>query len=187
MKTWSSFLKILFLLAISFVSMYVGVGGLVRANYDEEIGKISEDSKSISPGASIMHDGFEFQNFSELQAHLARQQIPVFYKWVIIRLNGFMALVITSLSFGLLGSLIFLMRKNLPSISELPSEQVILFPLYGMLTGLVVLGLSYIIPFFLTTNQTNLRPISLMFLSLISGTFIDVFYEKVLQFFKREV
>ena len=186
MKILCSFLKILLLLIFTFGSLYFGLGGVIRANYDEEVGQLVVDTETESEDSKILYDGFEFENFSELKVHLATMRIPQFYEWVVVDISGFMALVITSLCFGLLGSLIFLMRKNSRPISQLSLEQIILFPLYGMLTGLVVLGLSYIIPFFLTTDQANLRPISLMFLSLLAGTFIDVFYEKVLQFFKKD-
>lgn len=49
----------------------------------------------------------------------------------------------------------------------------------SFLTGLVIMGLSYLLPMVLINEGGKIRPFTLMFLSLFGGMYSNAFYEKL--------
>lgn len=181
------FIKFIYLMILISFFLFVGIGGIIKAHYEEDITRLKIEASQQEKNQPLFYKGIQFENYNELALNLMVKNIPRVYTWIIEEISPFLALIITSLSFGLLGGIIHLFRKNPSFLVCISWKDLLLFPVYGMLTGMVVLGISYLLPSVLVTNTGEVRPITLMFLSLFAGIFIDTFYIKLLKIFKNEI
>lgn len=85
-------------------------------------------------------------------------------------------LVITACSFGLLGGTIKIIRDTVFNSIPISETKYVLVPLLGLLSGLIIFALSYIIPIVLVSGENEVRKTTLMFLSLFAGIMVDKFY-----------
>lgn len=178
-------LCILVLIFWTLSGLYFGIGGLVRANLDETLSDLDKNKeKLIKEKISITYDGVELENIYELQTFLEINSIENLFPWA-IRLSSFMSLLITSFAFGLIGSIIGLIKEIAFQEKLVEELKIWSMPILGMLTGLVVLGLSYLFPAILTKDASGLQPITLMFFSLFAGMFTKNFYAKLSDNFNK--
>jgi hypothetical protein len=167
------------------IGLYFGIGGLSRAKLDETLEKLEEDKIELTKNKiNVSYDGLTFETKYELNYYLEAESIETSFPWA-TRISSFMGLIFTSFSFGLIGSLISIIKEVVFQNLEINRTKYISYPLLGILTGLVVLGLSYLLPTILIENQNQLRPITLMFLSLFAGMFCEKFYEKLSVYFNN--
>ena len=101
-----------------------------------------------------------------------------FYPWM-EDLPDIIILLLTCCSFSLLGSYIlitrsFALKKRPVQVGGHPA-----MILSSFLIGLVIMGLSYILPLVLINEGGKIRPLTLMFLSLFGGMYSNAFYEKL--------
>lgn len=104
-------------------------------------------------------------------------------------LKGFpdtFCMIVSALSFGLLGSITLLFRElAFDSKVTIINARVFSIPFLGMLSGLFILGLTYLVPTILVSGEQNVRPEVLIFLSLFAGLFCNQFYEWLHESFDR--
>ena len=93
--------------------------------------------------------------------------------------------LITVFAFGILGSIINLLKQIVLEDKKPTDLKFVAEPLLGMLTGFVIIGLSILVPNTLATSDVELKPMSLMFLSLFSGFFSKRFYVFLSDLFDR--
>lgn len=165
--------------------IYFGVGGLVRANLDENLSSLDNDREALmAEEIDVTYDGLEFTDKYSLQSYIEVNSIEVFFPWA-IKISSFISLIITSLAFGLLGAIISLIKSVAFESASLETLKIWSIPTLGILTGLVVLGLSYLLPTILVTNGSGLKPITLMFLCLFAGMYSKQFYAKISSNFNK--
>jgi hypothetical protein len=84
-------------------------------------------------------------------------------------------LFITAIAFGILGGIANVVYKAIGGEVQ-TTQRLVLKPLFGGFIGLMILGISYVLPAVLTVNEDKVRPISLAFLCLYAGAFSNHVY-----------
>ncbi len=169
---------------ISF-GLYFGIGGIARIKLDETQQELESDKEQLQKDTvNVRYEGIDLETKYELKYYLEVRSIENYFPWA-VRLSSFVAMLLTAFSFSLLGAVIGIIKevalKNIP-VAETKYWSL---PLLGLLSGLVILGLSYLLPTLLIKNGTEIRPLTLMFLCLFGGIFITSFYEKLSQYFNK--
>lgn len=100
-----------------------------------------------------------------------------------------LALIITALAFGAIGGLTRILNQFTFENKPLDQIKVNSLILLGSLSGIFILGITYVIPTILVSGDQKIRPETLIFLSLFSGLFSEKFYSWLSQnfntFFKQ--
>ncbi len=165
--------------------LYFGVGGIARANLDETLQMLEKEKETLKKDTiNITYHDLTFTNKYELKYFLEAESLEKTFPWA-IRISSFVGLILTAFSFGLLGSLIFLIKEVTFEKKTIQEVRIWSMPILGMLTGLVVFGLSYLLPTVLIKSDNELRPITLMFLCLFGGMYSQKFYEKISEYFNK--
>lgn len=168
-----------------FSGLYFGIGGLSRLKLDETVEELDRNKETLLKDTfNIKLNEITIKNKYDYLYELEANDLENFFPWA-IQFSSFSALIITALSFGLLGALIAILKQI--AFENLVIEEVKIWslPLLGLLTGLVIYGLSYILPTALVKNGTELRPITLMFLCLLSGIYSNTFYLRLTKLFDK--
>lgn len=100
----------------------------------------------------------------------------------LIHLTRFNSLLLTSMSFGLLGAIINILLAIVANKTQkIEDVHFISHPLLGALTGLVVVGLVYMAPSLVikVNSPTEIKPLCLMFFCLYCGIYSEQFYKKL--------
>lgn len=170
------------------IGLYFGIGGIVNIqsnnieNEKHKLGlKVTNSNVNTGDTNTVIYDGISFKNKKTLEEYLNSMPLENFKKLYPISqdLPDFMGQIITALAFGLLGSVTRIVLKIAFNAKQIEEVNYISQPILGMLTGLVVMGLSYVIPTLLSKNAITLDPLSLMFFSLFAGIYNKEFYEKL--------
>jgi hypothetical protein len=162
------------------VGFFLGIGGLSKLSVDETLENIQKRqtelmAKKFPP---IDVEGVTIDNEYDYQIFNENKGIETYFKWTVL-LPRFTALIITAMSFGLLGAVVALVRQLSINGKNILEVKYLSLPILGILTGLVVLGLSYLLPTLITKGANEIRPITLMFLCLFCGICTDNFYKKI--------
>lgn len=167
--------------------LFVGIGGLVKLNADEAIENINKkkddllkrpmDPIKTEKGLTIT-DQYMYAIYNE------QEGLERYFEWTIV-LPKFAALVITAMSFGLLGGLVNIFKDLATGKTPISEARYVTMPVLGILTGLVVLGLTYVLPTALTKDTGEIRPLTLVFLCLFCGITTEKFYAKIDSFFDK--
>jgi hypothetical protein len=156
------------------IGLYFGTGGITKMeNYN-----LIKTTLEQTDTSKVSYKGVTFQNKGALIRTLEEEQMDSIYPWI-NELPSYVSYIITACAFGMLGALIHLFIQiafNKKTLEELP---VYSLPILGLLTGLVVLGVSLVFPTLLFNTEKDIKPSGLMFLSLFSGIFIDKVYDKL--------
>jgi len=152
-------------------SLYFGTGGYNYITIRNELSKVETTNDTVR----VVYRGITFSNKSYLDIYLEEQANSSLYP-LINTLPTSMLILITVFSFGILGSVTNLIKQIAIDGKKIEELKYISEPLLGMLTGLIIIGLSYLIPNTLAINDIELKPMSLLFLSLFSGYFSIRFY-----------
>jgi len=151
------------------LGLYFGIAGWTKIQVDNVIAM----ARQSSSGQPVEYQGIQFASLEHFLAFLASEQArQSIFGWIIDMPAPF-STAMSALAFGALGNLTTLLRRALVK-KELPDTYTLLIsPLLGGLTALMLLGASYILPSALTEDGTILRPTSLLFVSLFAGAFSD--------------
>ena len=153
---------------------YTGTGGITKLENDILIKKAAESLDTVK----VIYDDISYKNKARLIAELETEQTTVIYPWL-EQCPSFLAYMITACSFGLLGALISLFIELAFNNKELNELKYLSIPLLGILTGIVVLGISFIIPSLIITGDKDIKPEALVFLCLFCGIFSKKFYRRI--------
>lgn len=176
---------VLVILGWTILGLYFGVAGLTRANMDEALNALVAQKATLSQDSIKLNiDGVDVYTTYELLTLTEVQSVEHYFQWS-RKISSFTSLVITALSFGLLGSIIALLKMVVLEAKPLNSLPVFSLPALGFLSGLVIFGLAYLLPVILVEGVNKTRPITLMFLSLFAGLYIEGFYQKVSGYFNK--
>jgi uncharacterized membrane protein len=176
MKVLASAILIVWLI----IGLYFGIGGVTKLSSDETIDNIQKNKTDLmaKPMSQVL-DGVTLSNQYLYDLYTEHKGLEKsFFSWT-IELPKFTALLVTAMSFGLLGTIVALFKELSIANSNIINIKYLSQPLLGILTGLVVLGLSYVLPSLLTKSSNDIRPITLMFLCLFCGICVEKFYKRI--------
>jgi len=163
------------------VGLYVGIGGLGHQQYRDKLTALSTEKPSIDDTIAVQIGVLTAPNMLEMKKIATAEQYEKFmrfYPWM-NDLPDLIILLLTCCAFSLVGSHILLLRTiaNKKTSSEFPGHLAMIFS--GFLIGLVVLGLSILLPRVLVSEGGTIQPSALMFLSLFGGMYSDALYSKL--------
>lgn len=162
-------------------AFYIGVGGLGNEDYNNKLTALYTQKPDGIDTTSVRDGLVQYQNVLEMRKIEIVEQYQKFmrfYPWM-EDLPDIITLLLTCCSFSLLGSYIliargFALRKR--KVLAVGHPTIILS---SFLTGLVIMGLSYLLPLVLVNEGGKIRPFTLMFLSLFGGMYSNTFYDKL--------
>ena len=174
------------ILPVTFISLwfcigiYFGSGGYNYINVKQSKEKALHSNDTIK----VTYDGVSYKNKETLVNTLEKEATVNLYP-LIEPLPTELWNLITIFAFGMLGSVVNLLKQIAIDNQKVEDLKYISLPLLGMITGFIIIGLAYIVPNTLATTEIELKPMSLMFLSLFSGFFTVKFYEYFSQLFAK--
>jgi hypothetical protein len=161
--------------------LYIGIGGLGHEDLTDKITTLNGQKAEISDTVAVRVRGLVYPNIYELKkANVAEQytRFMRFYPWM-KNLPDIIILLLTCCSFSLIGSYILVARNfNAKRISANLSDHPSMI-MSGFLTGLVVMGLSFLLPKVLISEGGKIQPYTLMFLSLFGGIYSNALFKKL--------
>ncbi len=155
------------------LSLYFGIGGSLKTENYNEINKNYDFDDTVQ--VRHLPDNTVYKNYAELQLYKEDQKALKIFPWITF-IPSFVGTIITACFFGMLGAVISLLKDVALRNEKVEDVSYISIPLLGFLTGIVVLGLNYIIPIVLVAGENDIRPITLLFFSLFAGLFSPQFY-----------
>jgi hypothetical protein len=166
------------------VGLYIGIGGLGNQQYSDKLTFLSTQKPQIDDTIPVKLGGLPARNILEMKKLVTAEQYEKFmrfYPWM-ADLPDLIILLLTCCAFSLVGSHILLLRTlaSTKTNSEFPGHLAMI--LSGFLTGLVVLGLSVLLPRVLVSEGGTIQPSALMFLSLFGGMYSDALYKKLAKY-----
>lgn len=166
----SKIIAILFIIFWLLSSIYFGTGGLNYVNrHQPNVTKINDTTQ-------VILNGKYYKNRYELDCKQEDEISSKIYP-LLEPLPTSLLYLVTIFSFGLLGSITNIFKQIAIDNKKIENTKYVSEPILGMLTGLIIMGLSFLIPNTLATQEIELKPQSLLFLSLFSGFFSLKFYE----------
>lgn len=160
-------LSIVFVVVLGLVSMYFACAGWVIANLDKEI--VTSSKQADGQGTNVVYQGIAFADIYEARKAIEQEKVSTWFSWV-YDVPASLPLLITAISFGILGGIANVIHKAIGGEQQ-SNPRIALKPLFGGGIGMMVLGITYVLPAALTVDNGHVRPVSLAFLSLYGGAF----------------
>lgn len=163
MDNWKRFL--VFLIFLFFiVSLYIALYGWVGIELNTAIEKASTASTGNGP---VIYRDVSFKNKEALTIYkryeIAEKIFPSLYN-----VPKPILFVFTVMAFGYIGGLIRVLYDITSGKKNLSNTTLCSLAL-SSLNGVLILGVSYVIPSILTVSDVTLRPLALLFLCLFAG------------------
>jgi hypothetical protein len=165
--------------------LYVGIAGITKVSSDEVLESIVQDRDKLQKDTiNTTWNGQHVATLYDLKYLSEYTTLTNLFPWT-QAIPKFTAYLITAMAFGLLGALIGLIKDLALTATVARDTKWFSRPLLGLLTGLVVLGLSYLLPTVLIKGNNEIRPLTLMFLCLFCGIFSEKFYHSLASSFDK--
>lgn len=166
-------MAIIALFAWAMLSLYLGIGGTLKT---ENYNQIEKDYNFSDTAQVADMSGMVYKNLAEMLLAKEDEKSARFFPFLPV-LPDFVASILTACFFGMLGGVIAVMRDVALKKIKLEQTCYISIPLLGFFTGLVVLGLNYLVPAILVSGEHDIRPMTLLFFALFAGMYADEFYQ----------
>ncbi len=174
--TWRWITLIIWLIA----GLYFGSGGIAKIeNYNLIKSTIGEHDTT-----KVVYDGITFVNKGALIRTLEEAQMQAIFPWI-NSLPSYVSYIITACSFGLLGTIISIFIQLAIYKQKLADLPVYTLPVLGLLTGFVMLGITFIFPALLFHSEKDIKASGLMFICLFGGLYTEKLYERLAQLFNK--
>lgn len=166
---------------ICLAAMYVGFGGLGNEHYNNKLTALITSGPAIGDTIKVEAGSLKFKNEFEMKKYEIIKQQEKFMHFIpwMKNLPELIIHLLTCCSFSLLGSYILITRSLILNKQKVSIAKIPAITLSSFLTGLVVMGLSYLLPTVLINEGGKIRPDTLMFLSLFGGIFSNTLYKKL--------
>lgn len=188
LKTLGSYLALIFWLAFG---IYFGLAGIIYYDFSNEkevvTTKVVKDENSGDEPTVYYVDEIPFSSLERAQAYIEENRIGSMYNWF-YRIPDKLTLFLTSMALGGLGSVISIVSRMALKNASIVDLKVFWNALLGALIGILVLGISYILPLLLTTEtEINIRPTTLIFISLFAGLYAEKFLTSLEKYFSQKI
>lgn len=167
------------------IGFYFAIGGLNRIDTNDKLKQI--ESRKIDLQKDTVNrviDDVELTTRYDLEKFREIKNQPEAFKWF-YSLNNLVGVLIASCAFGLLGAIIELIRKIVFDGKQIKELNYFSMPLLGLLSGIAVLGLTYLLPSLLVVDGKEIRPQTLIFLCLFGGLHSNALFVKLHTYFTK--
>lgn len=149
---------------------YLGAAGWARAEVEEAM-----EVAPTAPAGQVVCDGIEFASYRDCVIYYREQELMGLFPWV-SGIPYLFGLILLGFGFGALGGTLRVfadvtVRHRTPRLLDAFDT-----PLFGGLLGILILGVSVLVPAALTVSEAVMRPTALLFLTMLGGTFSDQVY-----------
>lgn len=159
------------------LGLYFGLAGILYADLMEEKTSTIQQQTTSEGDAVYMYDGVPFSSYEKAQMHQQEQDAQGLFKWFTY-LPSKLILFITSMALGGLGGVIGMVKELALTKVKIVDLKPFWRPMLGALIGLLVLGLSYLLPVVLTTaTEVEIRSTTLIFVSMFAGLYARQFLQ----------
>jgi hypothetical protein len=152
-------------------ALYVGISGWVLADFEARMERQVRENKGDT---SVIFEGVSFANAASARQAAEEDKISRYFRWVFMVPPG-LPLFLTSLAFGVVGGIANIAHKLAGSLF-VPTKMLVFKPLFGGVVGLMIFGLATAAPKLVVESADGVRPIAVMFLCLLGGTFSNHVY-----------
>lgn len=172
----------LFVFIIILISLYLGFGGFIILENKQKFDKaMALPEKKVKFGIITFRNKEQGEAGQELK--LIQRVFP--YAAEIPTVLGFM---LTAMAFGVIGSMARVINTCIMDKKTIKEVQnLFLIIAQGMLIGVIILGISYTVPVVLTTEDTALKPITIVFLSLFGGINYENFFNWLTKIIQKKI
>lgn len=160
----------LFVLLFLFASLYYGISGYLSVdlkNLKEKAEASKVDSVTVGDTRYVNKYYFLYTHNTEIVEEL----FPY-----LKNVTEPLALIITAVAFGALGGVSRIFIEATFENVRLSEVKIFYLPILGMLCGIFVLGITYVIPTILAAGDQKVRPETLIFLALFAGASSKKFF-----------
>lgn len=166
--------------------LYLAIGGTNRIDTDSELTRLESKKSELSKDSIFLYDEIQFVNKFDWHKYLHKKKIKQKNESIawFFELSVFVVTIIVSCAFGLLGGITDLIRQVVNG-SDLANTKYFSIPLLACLSGISILGLTYLIPSVLVVDDKGLRIQTLMFLCFYGGLNCVTLYAKLAEYFKK--
>lgn len=161
---WSA---LIFVILLGLGSFYLACAGWVIANLDKEI--VTGNPQGVAASTNVVYQGIPFADIYEARRAIEQEKVNTWFGWA-YSMPASLPSLITAVAFGILGGIAGVLHKGILGEPQ-THQRITLKPLFGGAIGMMVLGITYVLPAALTVDNGHVRPISLAFLSLYGGAF----------------
>jgi len=176
---------IIFAVLLGIAGAYFSAAGWVIANLDDEI---STPSDKTEQGGAVVYKGVSFSSIYDAREAIEKDNVNNLFKWT-YDIPASLPLLIMAVAFGILGGVTNVIYKAIGGEIQ-TNSRVSLKPLFGGLMGMMVLGITFVLPALLTVDNGKVRPVALAFLCMYAGAFSNHVYlwleEKIKTLFALE-
>ena len=165
------------------LSIYIGCGGLTSLELTDENDRISKLVVDAKDTIAVKLNGLSFENksaaniYAEEKEHDRKARLAAsIFPWLNFPYS-FMGLMITSFAFGVLGGTISLLKGIALTNTNTENSKIFSLPLLGGGCGILILSIAYILPILIVSGETQVRPVTIVFVSLFAGLFTDKFFQ----------
>lgn len=168
------------------LGLYGAIGGLVRVDTVRMIDNLG--SQETGEPRSVRYHGVVFTDAETLQAFLEKDRASQWFP-LAFGLPRLAALAMTAASLGLLGGVARVLKFIFDG-GGVDECKVLATPLLGLLMGIVLLAVIYVVPAALTLDaDVDLHPASVLLVCLLGGIFparvynrLETWADKILEF-----
>jgi len=158
---------VVFIIILSFISSYIALYGWVGIDLNAAI----EKSRATPTKEPVIYKGINYES-EDVVKIIMRYEIAEYIFPFIYKIPNPICLFFAAIAFGYLGGLIKVLY-DIIRINKGISCKTLCSLAMSSLSGLLILGISYVIPSALTASDITLRPLTLLFLCLFSGLFSE--------------
>ncbi|GEM_PF-854307 len=170
------FIRVLIVVFWLIPSLYFGVGGYISIDLMDQKTKYLISPSDSLINVAIAGINMDFKNYEHFKYEVNYQSSKNYFPWIDDFSDTFSVLV-TALSFGIIGGLTRLLKQIcFDEDKSILTVKVLSIPLLGMLSGIIMLGFSYLLPTLIVSGDQSIRPTTLIFLTLFAGLFSRKFY-----------
>lgn len=162
------------------IGLYFGTGGITRLENDNLLKKSLNELDTVK----VIYHEITFTNKAALISALEQEQTDNIYPWI-SNIPSFLAYILTACAFGLLGTIVRFFIEIVIEGKPIDGIKYLSAPVLGILTGIVILGISFLLPTLFFNVDADIRPTALMFLCLFSGIYLPQFYENLSAVFQK--
>lgn len=180
-----SSLRILLFYSIAIFILYFGIGGFIYLELVQEKVRIEESPQSDGTSYNIegiVVNGKDMARIAD-QIFLTQKIFPL-----VNHLPSFLNYIITAMAFGAFGSFGFVINSAIKNELNLgTSKNLFIYLLNGGFAGVIVLAISYTVPFLLTAEAVTLKPTTVVFFCLFAGFLHIKFFDWFTSIFDKKM
>ena len=154
--------------------LYFGLAGILHADLMEE--KESAIQEQTADGEHVyVYDGIRFSSYDKAVVYQREQMASGTFSWF-LTVPSKLILFLTAMALGGLGGVIGMVKQLALANASILDLKPFWGPMLGALIGLLVLGISYLLPVILTTDtEVEIRSTTLIFISMFAGLYARQF------------